>query len=159
MKNKKKKVLIALDYNPTAQKVAEAGYSLAKAMDAEVALLHIISDPVYYSSLEYSPIMGFSGFMDAGSMQLTAEDLSKASVQFLNKVKHHLHDETIEIVVKGGDFSESILASAKEMHVDLIVLGTHSRRWLEEVLLGSVTEKILHHTTIPLFIVPTKQKK
>jgi len=159
MKNKKKKVLIALDYNPTAQKVAEAGYSLAKAMDAEVALLHIISDPVYYSSLEYSPIMGFSGFMDAGSMQLTAEDLSKASVQFLNKVKHHLHDETIEIVVKGGDFSESILVSAKEMHVDLIVLGTHSRRWLEEVLLGSVTEKILHHTTIPLFIVPTKQKK
>jgi len=159
MKNKKKKILIALDYNPTAQKVAEVGYSLAKAMDAEVALLHIISDPVYYSSMEYSPIMGFSGLMDMGSAQLTVEDLTKASVQFLNKVKHHLHDETIDTLVKGGDFSESILSTAKEMHADLIVLGTHSRRWLEEVLLGSVTEKVLHHTTTPLFIVPTKQKK
>ena len=159
MKNKKKKVLIALDYNPTAQKVAEVGYSLAKAMDAEVALLHVIADPIYYSSIEYSPIMGFSGFMDMGSLQLTVEDLKKASIQFLNKVKHHLHDETLETVIKGGDFSESILQTAKEIHADLMVLGTHSRRWLEEILLGSVTEKVLHHTTIPLFIVPTKQKK
>jgi nucleotide-binding universal stress UspA family protein len=48
--NKLKKVLIALDYDPTAQKVAETGYSLAKTMGAEVILLHVISDPVYYSS-------------------------------------------------------------------------------------------------------------
>ena len=64
--NKMKKVLIALDYNPTAQKVAEAGFSMAKAMNAEVILLHVISDPVYYSSTEYSPIMGFNGFMEMG---------------------------------------------------------------------------------------------
>jgi phosphomannomutase len=58
-----KKVLIALDYNPTAQKVAEAGFSMAKAMGAEVVLLHVVTDPVYYSSAEYSPIMGFSGYL------------------------------------------------------------------------------------------------
>ena len=52
--DKIKKVLIALDYNPTAQKVAETGYSISKAMNAEVILLHVISDPVYYSSIEYS---------------------------------------------------------------------------------------------------------
>jgi len=158
MKIKKKKVLIALDYNPTAQKVAELGYSLAKSMDAEVTLLHIVSDPIYYSSMEYSPIMGFSGFIDMGGLQLTVEDLKKASEQFLAKVKHHLHDQTIETLVKGGEFAEMILATAKELHVDTIVLGTHSRRWLEEVLLGSVTEKVLRHTTIPVFIVPTKRK-
>ena len=44
--NKKKKVLIALDYNPTAQKVAEVGFSMAKSMNAEITLLHVISDPV-----------------------------------------------------------------------------------------------------------------
>ena len=37
-----KKVLIALDYDPTAQKVAEAGYSLAKSLNAEVILLDLI---------------------------------------------------------------------------------------------------------------------
>ena len=62
--NKMKKVLIALDYNPTAQKVAETGFSMAKAMNAEVTLLHVISDLVYYSSAEYSPIMGFTGIME-----------------------------------------------------------------------------------------------
>jgi len=159
MKSKSKKVLIALDYNPTAQKVAEVGYSMAKAMGADVILLHVIADPIYYSSLEYSPIMGYSGFIDMGSLQLTVEDLKEASRQFLNKAKHHLQDETIETLVKGGDFAEAILLAAKEVHADLIVLGTHSRRWLEGALLGSVTEKILHHTTTPLFIVPTKQKK
>ena len=44
-----KKILIALDYDPTAKKVAEAGYTLAVAMNAEVTLLHVISDPVYYA--------------------------------------------------------------------------------------------------------------
>jgi len=48
--NKIKKVLIALDYNPTAQKVAEEGFSMAKAMKAEVILLHIILEPFYYYS-------------------------------------------------------------------------------------------------------------
>ena len=42
-----KKVLIALDYNPTAQKVAEVGFSLAKSMNAEITLLHVITDPVF----------------------------------------------------------------------------------------------------------------
>ena len=41
-----KKILIALDYDKTAKKVAEAGYSMARAMEAEVVVLHVISDPV-----------------------------------------------------------------------------------------------------------------
>lgn len=73
--------MIALDYNPTAQKVAEAGFSPAK----------------------------------------------------------------------------SILKTAKDLHTDIIVMGSHSRRWLEEILMGSVTEKVLQLTAIPLFIVPTKK--
>ena len=57
--NRIKKVLVALDYDPTAQKVAEEGFFLADSMDAEFILLHVISDPVYYASTEYSPVMGF----------------------------------------------------------------------------------------------------
>jgi nucleotide-binding universal stress UspA family protein len=59
-----KTVLIALDYDPTSQKIAEDGFSLAKAMSAEVILLHVITDSTYYSALEYSPIVGFWGFSD-----------------------------------------------------------------------------------------------
>ncbi|MCX6168411.1 MAG: universal stress protein [Ignavibacteriales bacterium] len=158
--NKMKKVLIALDYDPTAQKVAELGFSMAKGMNAEVVLLHVTSNPAYYSSTEYSPIMGFTGYMNMDPSQLDiVEELKKGSQQFLDKSKHHLGDETIQTVVKEGDFAEAILNTAKELHADVIVMGSHSKKWLENIIMGSVTEEVLHHTSIPLFIVPTKKEK
>lgn len=156
--DKMKKVLIALDYNPTAQKVAEVGFSMAKAMNAEVILLHVISDPVYYSTTEYSPIMGFNGYLETAQLQLNSDGaLKKATQHFLNKSKNHLGDKSIKTLVKEGDFAETILTTAKELNADIIVMGSHSRKWLENILMGSVTEKVLHNTSIPLFIVPTKK--
>jgi nucleotide-binding universal stress UspA family protein len=159
MKTKKiNKVLIALDYNPTAQKVAELGFSLAKSMDAEVILLHIITDPVFYSTAGYSPIMGFNGYVDMGPVQLDSVDgLKNASLQYLEKSKQHLGDDDIRTMVKEGDFADTILETAKEEHANIIVLGSHSRKWLENIVMGSVTEKVLHNTSIPLLIVPTKK--
>lgn len=155
---KRNKILIALDYDPAAQKVAETGFAMAKNMNAEVVLLHVISDPVYYSSSEYSPIMGFSGYMDMGQIQAESMDgLILASEKYLEKVKHHLGDKTILIKVKEGDYAGTILETAKEINADIIALGTHGRRWLDEILMGSVTEKVLHHSLIPLFIIPTKK--
>jgi nucleotide-binding universal stress UspA family protein len=161
MKNDKAlKVLIALDYNPTAQKVAEVGLSIAKAMKAEITLLHVVSDPVYYSSTEYSPIMGFDGFMETKPIQLDSIDgLKQAALLFLDRSRQHLGDKTIRTLIREGDFAESILKTAKEMHADFIILGSHSRKWLENIVMGSVTEKVLHHTSIPLFIIPTKKQK
>jgi nucleotide-binding universal stress UspA family protein len=64
-----KKILIAIDYNPTAQNIAQTGYSLAKSMNAEVTLLHVVADYTYYSSLDYSPILGFDSFSNLGMIQ------------------------------------------------------------------------------------------
>jgi nucleotide-binding universal stress UspA family protein len=154
------RVLIALDYNPTAQKVAEAGFSIAKTMNAEITLLHVLSDPVYYSSEEYSPIMGFKGFFENDQLRLNnIESLKKATLHFLDNSRQHLGDKTIQIMVGEGDYADSILKAAKEIKADLIILGSHSRKWLENILIGSVTEKVLRHTTVPLLIIPTKQKK
>jgi len=156
--NKMQKVLIALDYDPSSQKVAETGFSLATSMKAEVILLHVIAEAAYYSSLEYSPIMGFTGYMDMGPVQLnSAEGLKNASLSFLDKVKRHLGNKNIQTLVKEGDFAESILKAAKELHADIIVIGSHSRKWLENIVMGSVTEKVLNHTSVPLFIIPTKK--
>jgi nucleotide-binding universal stress UspA family protein len=153
-----KKVLIALDYNPTAQKVAEVGFSMAKSMNAEVILLHVITDPVFYSTAGYSPIMGFNGYMDMGPVQLDNVDgLKNASLQYLDKSRQHLGDKTIRTIVKEGDFADSIIETAKELHADIIVVGSHSRKWLENIVMGSVTEHVLRLTHVPLFIVPTKK--
>jgi len=153
------KILIALDYNPTAQKVAEKGYALGKAMGAEIYLLHVVAEPLYYSSAGYSPIMGFSGFVDLDwSGNELSESLKRSSQDFLDQTKNHLYDQKIHTLIKGGDPADAIVASANELSVEFIVVGSHSRRWLEKIVLGSVTEKVLRHTEIPVFIVPTKKQ-
>jgi nucleotide-binding universal stress UspA family protein len=155
-----KKVLIALDYDPTSRQVAKKGFSLAKTMNAEVVLLHVIADATYYSSLEYSPVIGFGDFSNTDFFRIVdVNGLKKASENFLDELKKHLGDKTIRTTVEEGDTAESILKVAKHLHADMIVMGSHSRSGLEQILLGSVTEKVLHHTSIPLYIIPTKEKK
>ncbi len=154
------KVLIALDYDPTAQKVAETGYALARSMHAEVTLLHVVADAIYYTSRDYSPVMGFTGFSDIGTMPyLNLDALMEAAERFLDGTKKHLGDSTIQTRVGEGDDASVILDVAKEIHADLIIMGSHSHRWLEKILIGSVTEEVLEKTTIPLFIIPTQAKK
>jgi nucleotide-binding universal stress UspA family protein len=152
-----KTILIALDYNPTAQKVADTGHNLARAMNAKPVLMHVISDTTYYSYANYSPIMGFEGFNGQPTTPTDAtEELKDLAQEYLEKSKRHLGDETIQTVVEKGDFGESILNTAAKVKADLIVMGTHSRRGLEKILMGSVAEYVLRRTSIPVLIIPTK---
>jgi nucleotide-binding universal stress UspA family protein len=130
---------------------------MAKSMNAEVVLLHVVSDLLYYSSEEYSPIMGFNGLQ--GLIPLVSnngEELKSATLQFLDKARHHLGDVNIQMMVEEGAVAETILKAAKRIKADTIVMGSHSRKWLKNILMGSVTEEVLLHTSIPLFVIPTK---
>ena len=153
---KMNKILIALDYNPTAEKVAEVGFSLAKSMNAEVVLLHVLSTPANYVTI-YDPIMGFGGFTNLDA-QPDIEYLTKTALGFLENVKTHLGDSTITTIVKDGLYADVILETAHLSRVDIIIIGSHSKKWLEKILVGSTTERILHDTNIPILIVPTKKK-
>ena len=64
-------------------------------------------------------------------------------------------DENIRKLTAGGDCADSIIKTAHDLNIDIIVLGSHSMRWLEKILMGSITEKVMHHSKIPLFIIPT----
>lgn len=155
-----RKVLIALDYNPTAQKVAETGYSVASAMKAEVTLLHVVAEATYYSSVQYSPVMGLNSFTNASLLEPdAAAEIKKAAEHFLDKSREHLGDPSIRTVVEEGDFATSILKAAESIHADMIVLGTHSRRGLDKILLGSVAESVVRHTVIPVFIIPIREAR
>ncbi|MBW8331538.1 MAG: universal stress protein [Prolixibacteraceae bacterium] len=155
--NQIKHVLVAVDYDPTAQMVAEQGYSLAKSMGAEVTLLHVITDPTYYASTEFSPILGIGGYIETAQIQLdTVDGLRNAAQHFLDKTKRHLDDTNIHTVVNEGDIAETILETAKEMNADVIVLGSRTQKWLENILAGSVTEDVMKQTQVPLFTIPIK---
>ena len=143
------KVLIALDYDPTAKKVAEAGYAMAKAMGAEVILLHVVENLIAYSL----------SYLNMGPLQLdTVVELKDASQQFLNKTKLLLGDVTVQTVVREGDFANSIIEAVIEFDIDILVMGSLSKRWLEDIIMGSVTEQVMKKTPIPVFIVPTRKR-
>ena len=131
-----KKILIALDYNPSAQKIAEKGYALAQSMNAEVVLLHVMAEAAYYSNYEYSPIMGFNNFIGPEVLpDGTFDDLKSGAAQFLNKSKEWVGNTAIETIVKEGDSAATIIQTAGETHADIIVLGSHSRRGLDKILM------------------------
>jgi len=160
MKNSKQiKVLIALDYDPGAKAIAEAGFGYAKMMSADVILLHVISDPIYYATPEYSPLTGFAGYDSIVNLSLDKEaDLRAKSLHFLDQFKAHFGGQNTQTLISEGDYSSEILATAKQQHADMIVMGSHSHNWFENVVLGSVTSKVMNDTTIPVLIIPAKAK-
>ena len=149
METKKiKKVLITMDYDETSKKVAEVGFSIAKAMNAEIILLHVISEQIVY----------YSSYTSMQELKVDVMgDLKKSTQKFLDKTKKYLGDESIQTLLKKGTITDTILETAKELDIDFIVMGSHSRKWLENIILGSAAEDVLKKTTIPLLIVPTKK--
>jgi nucleotide-binding universal stress UspA family protein len=102
--------------------------------------------------------MGFGGYANLDLLRPDIlNDLKKTSLDFLEKSKQHLGHENIKTLVKEGSIAETILEAAEELNADTIVIGSHSKRWLENLLMGSITEYVLHHTSIPLLIIPTKK--
>jgi nucleotide-binding universal stress UspA family protein len=148
-----KKILIAIDYNPCAQKVAETGYAFARSMNADTCIVHAISDISYYS-WEYSPIMGFKGFSNDGPFSKMQEQENEAT-EFLVAVVNHLGDPGIGTRVLQGKTAESILEFAAAWKADLIVMGSQSHNGIEKMLMGNVVANVLKYTPIPLLIVPT----
>ncbi|MEO7523707.1 MAG: universal stress protein [Ferruginibacter sp.] len=151
-----KKVLIALDYNPSAQKVAESGYEYAKAIGAKVALVHIITSPEYYA-VEYSPIMGYKGFYSENS-NIMMDEVNTEANNFLASSADHLGDTNIETYTLEGDTTERILEFGKEWGADLIVMGSHRQHGITRLLTEDIAVHVLKHSNIALLTIPTNDK-
>jgi nucleotide-binding universal stress UspA family protein len=102
--------------------------------------------------------MGFTGFSSTDIMEkVGVEELRIASTDYLNISKHHLGDDSIRTLVMEGETAECILKAAKELNTGLIVMGSHSRRGIDKVLMGNIAEDVLKKSTVPVLIIPTKE--
>ncbi len=151
-----KKVLIAVDYSPSSEKIAEAGYKLAKDMKAQAGIIHVITEVKYYG-MEYPAFMGYTGYnLD---MDLTmADELQKVAEDFMEKTKEHFNDPELSTHIGQGDTADTILEYASEWNADVLVLGTHSHSTLEKIFIGDVASEILKYSKIPLYIIPIRDK-
>ena len=119
-----KKVLIAIDYNPVSEKVVDAGYKLAKKMDAEVVLIHVVADVAYYG-VQCPTFMGYEGFDTSIDLNLATE-MQNVEKNYLETVAKHLNDPSVGTQLRFGDAADAILKYAEEWNADVIVLGTLS---------------------------------
>lgn len=102
--------------------------------------------------------MGFTGYIEPSmTVVKSPSQLRKKSLDFLDQTLKHLKDKTIWTEVIEGYATSNILKVAKKINADLIVIGLRSLRCLEYILVGSVTEKELLDSGIPLFILPIKK--
>lgn len=155
---KSKNILIALDYDKTALIVAQAGFALSIAMEAKVTLLHVMSDPVFYSSARYATIKCLNEIAEIDPLHFKKDErLKVVSQHFLDTMKNYLGDSSIQTLLVEGDFAETILTKTKDLNIDIVVMGSHSHRWIEALILGSATAKVIQKTSVPVYIVPTEK--
>ncbi len=139
-----KTILVPTDFGEASQSAIDYAVGLAKTLGATVVLLHAYEIPVV-------------GFPD-GAMVVTAdlgERMLEGAQSGLDKelARISARGVTVRSMVKQGDAWRSILDAAEEVGADLIVMGTHGRKGLPRVLIGSVAEKVVRTATIPVLTV------
>lgn len=150
-----KKVLIAVDYNPVSEKVANAALELVRSLDAEICLIHVLADVGYYGT-QFPTFMGYEGYTGMGPDFNMALEMRQVAEEFLNKAAEHLDHPSVTTHLAEGNTANAVLDYANKWNADLIVMGTHSHSTWEKILMGTVAEKILEKTEIPVYVVPVK---
>ena len=147
-----KKVLFCTDFSENADYAFDFAYGIAKRDEGILYMLHVI--PV-------DPHQAFAeGIMDSATLEKIQrhleEDLADSYREhYVEKMENGI---PYEIVTKSGREDEEILKFAKEEEVDIIVVGTHGRTGIGHVFFGSVAEKVLRRSPIPVFVIPCKKK-
>jgi len=143
-----RKVLCPVDLTLEAGSAAEEAATLARALGAELLLLHVMGEPV----------------MALGDPMLAPGDASSFALPQLTADYHHEMDRRLQelgnqfratglavsTLLLRGSPHEAILSAADSEHADLIVMGTHGRKGLSHLLLGSVAERVVRTSNVPV---------
>lgn len=149
---KYKKVLFCTDFSENSDCAFDYAFGVAKRDGGVLYILHVIpSIPNQYYAALYSNQENFNKIKAA-----IQEDLAqKYNDQYLSQIK----DKTkVKIVTKSGREDEEILKFARKEKIDIIVMSTHGRTGIKHVFWGSVAEKTIRHSPIPVFVIPCKEK-
>ncbi len=139
------RLLVATDFSASSKAALRAAIVLAKRLNGQVALVHA-AEP--------------SGSLQAGPLHIDELSRKRYAQQFQRIISASQADEVItDKVVITGNPVEVILDQAKRRNVDLIVVGTHGRRGMKRLMLGSVAEAVVRRAACPVFVVKAQAKK
>jgi nucleotide-binding universal stress UspA family protein len=139
-----RKILLPVDLGPASEAAIEETAALASAFGAEVTVLHVYEAPIHvYPGVPYVPIYD------------TSLALEKSARGAVDVVVHQLAGRVARVtgLVRQGSAWRNINEVAQELGADLIVLGTHGRRGVPRAFIGSVAEKVVRTSPVPVLTV------
>jgi nucleotide-binding universal stress UspA family protein len=136
------KILIAVDGSDSSNRACDFAVDLAEKIGSSVVFVHIIEIPV--SSYKYRSVAGnILELLDSSARALLSNYEVRASSR----------DVAYEVVLAHGDPANLILQTSKRKNCDAIVMGKRGQGRIQRVLLGSVTDRVIMLSKVPVTIV------
>lgn len=142
------KILVPTDYSASSKRALELAFTLSDS--AQVTVVHVWDRPAYVSDELH---VGYQDGSRRSLADLIRESAEKEMSEFLAPISvpggRHLEHHLIS-----GDPVTAILEEANKPGYQVLVVGTHGRSGVTKLLLGSVTEKLIRLSPIPVLTVP-----
>ena len=144
------KILVGVDLSEATEKIVKKVEDLAKTLSAKVWLLHVtVPEPDY---------VGFDMESEAVREALAKRFHGEhCQIQEISDRLRKAGLDTTALLVQGLTV-ETILHKASKLDVDMIVVGSHGRGAMYQLLVGSVSEGVLHGSEYPVLVVPTHER-
>ena len=142
-----RKILVPVDGSKTSRRGLKEAVRLAKDQGAKLRLVHVVDEQPVLSVVE-------SGV----DVQDLCDGLVKSGRALVERVKREaeklgVRAETVVYESVTGPPAEAILREARKWKADLIVMGTHGRRGLKRMVLGSDAEQVVREAKVPVMLV------
>lgn len=145
-------ILVPIDLTDGSHEVVDAVATLARKLDSRVILMTVVQIPAGVSP--YATLM-----MDEQEWHTAREVLDLDARTLLEPFRLQLKAEGVAVthLLRHGDVIETIVTAARQVEAGMIVMGTHGRKGLERVLLGSVAEQCIRRSPCPVLTVRTRK--
>ena len=140
------RILIPTDGSDLANKAAKNALEMAKLQGASVVGVYVI-DPFPYIGLGEASALGLQAYME--EVQVAAQSALTQIRAEAEALGVRYQGDTIE---RSATY-EGILDTAEAEQCDLIVMGSHGRQGMKAMILGSVTQKVLTHSKLPVLVI------
>jgi nucleotide-binding universal stress UspA family protein len=146
-----RRILVPVDGSHASNLGLEEAIKMAMDQDATLCLLHVVDELVVTQNLDGAPASYIDEFLNAlreGGKKILAK--AEAKVR-----KRGVKADAVLVETIGHRVADVIIEQAKKWRADLIVLGTHGRRGLTRLVMGSDAEGVVRSTRVPVLLVRT----
>ncbi|ABM33717.1 universal stress protein [Paracidovorax citrulli] len=141
-----KHILIPVDGSPTSMMAVTKAAGLARTFGSQVTAVYVV-DPYPFTGVGADFAYGQSQYMNAATAEAnTALDATRKALEEAGVA-------VTTVIGEGHAVHDGILRALESTGADLIVMGSHGRRGLEKLVLGSVTQRVLGVVHVPVLVV------